>query len=121
MYGLIKPLLFQLDAERAQQRVRFRRLDAFGAHLQPQPVCHRQDLAHQEVVAALERPDEGLVDLEHIRGDAAQIAQVREPRSKVVDGDAYARLADTFELPRRALLVGRERPLGELDLDVLGF
>ena len=50
-------------------------------------------------------------------GIAPQIAEVGEPRSKVVDGDPDASPADAFELSRGALLIGRESAFGELDLD----
>ena len=56
-------------AECLQQPIRFRRLDSLGTDPKAQATGDLEDLPDEEIVGAGQRPDEGLVDLQHVGGD----------------------------------------------------
>src|SRR5205814_121608 len=71
-------------------------------------------------IAALDPFDERAVDLDHVDGQAPQLAQRREARAEVVDRDAHAGRAEGLELRADALAARGlvdQAGLGDLDAE----
>ena len=98
-------------------------LDALGDHFQPQPAGEPRHRGDDRRTAALGRAaraavdvgDEGLVDLQGVHGQVAQVRQAGEAGAEVVDRDPKAHAAQLEQREAHALDVAHHAGLGDLE------
>ena len=110
--------LGEVAAQRGEALERQLVLDALGDHLQPEVVAEVDRRAHDDQVALVlqHRRDERAVDLELVDRQALEVGKRRVAGAEVVDREAHAELGEAPDDRQRALGVGHDHALGDLQL-----
>src|SRR3569832_1685305 len=114
--------LYEVTALVAQEIELLHGLHALCYHLHLEAMGHEDDGARKHGIAGIggEIVDERTVDLEHLHGEALQIAQARIAGAEVVHRELHAQCPQPADGLHRRLRAFPEDALGELELEVIG-
>ena len=99
-----------------------RGLHPFGQHVHTQAQCQRDDAAHDGCIVRVvdELTHEGVVDLDRVKLETAQVGKAGIPRAKVVNGQLDAQGLELAQHTRHSLTVVQQGALRQLKLQLGG-